>query len=204
MTKRKGIIIDYDDVLVDYCKGIVSYAISHYGLKVQHEPNSYNLHKTFGVQENLIENILHNFNNNSYQFGLLETIDEYAKGSIWMLKNHHPEVDLFIVTKCGNSSITVALRKVNAINLFGDVFEDILFLNPNESKAAAFKKLQKTHDIVCVIDDHLDNINTAIECGIDAIVYERNHNVQYKYDHRYTYAQSWIDVYHELDKKLQK
>lgn len=202
-VKRKGIILDYDDVLVNYCNGVVEYAYSHYGLKPKFEPNSYNLEKTFDVNSNLISNILHNFNNNSYQFGLLDIIDDHVKGCISMLRDCYPEVDLFIVTKCGNSSKTVALRRVNAINHFGkDAFEDILFLNPDETKASAFNKLKKTHDIVCVVDDHIDNIKTAQECGLSTLVYERNHNVNYKGDHRFVFAKNWIDVYYHLEQMM--
>lgn len=200
IEKRKGIILDYDDAIADYCNGVIDYAKSHYGLKVISEPNSYNFEDTFGVNNLLVNNILYNFNNNSYQFGLLKPIDSFVKNAISDIRTKYPDVDLFVVTKCGNSKQTVALRKVNIANNFGDdTFEDVLFLNPLESKSVVFNKLKKTHNILCVVDDHIDNINDAIKCGIPTIIYEQKHNVKYKgTDPNYIFESSWDGIHKKL------
>lgn len=201
--KKKALLIDTDDVLLDYAQGVTKFAKSQYGLDPVSEVISYDLEKSFNISSVMVEHLLNHFNTNSYKFGLIPVIDSYVKIAMIQLRRNYPDVDLIVVTKCGTLSLTVALRKVNLANEFGDgTFDDIYFLEPSESKFQVFEKLKKRYDIVAVVDDYIGNIKDAQRLNLNTIVYERNHNVHFKDDPKYTFFSNWEDIYKHIEKLI--
>lgn len=199
MTKRKAIILDCDDILLDYIQGIKKFAEKHYDIKTTGLPNEYDLSSWFGTTRDVTYSIMEHFNYQSYEFGLLEPIQGAVPYVQWLIKKYGDSTDFIIVTKSGFEGHAKVLREVNLHNVFGDVFTSIIMIAPSESKRPVLKKLMKSYDVRAFVDDNIDNVKVGIDLGINTLMLWRSHNDSFKYDQCYT---TWSDMSEQIDKLL--
>jgi hypothetical protein len=118
------------------------------------------------------------------------------------LRSENENVAFIVVTKSGTFGHGEVLRKVNLINVFGDIFDDIIILENYQSKRSTYAKLKEQYDIVTVVDDHLANIDVAQTLGLDTVVLECSHNIESIDDPRYQFVQDWNQMYHYITETI--
>lgn len=180
-------------------QGIQDFIEQHYNIKPSGLPDDYVLNHWAGISGNKMMRIISHFNENSYEFGLLKPLDERT---VHVMKSLHTvlngEVDLIVLTKSGTLGHGEVLRKVNLMNVFGDIFKDIIIIEKYESKTGSILKLQQDYDILCFVDDYVKNIDDAVACGVNSVLLERSHNIKHKVNPDYTFFKDW----HELNEYL--
>lgn len=200
MKKRKLVVLDCDDVLLDYIGSVSAFAKKHYDIETVGLPSQYELSNWLGTTPEMAVKILEHFNYHSYEFGLLPALDDSTVSFVQkLIKEHSDDTDFIIVTKSGNEGHAEVLRKVNLHNVFGDVFTSIIMISPHESKKHVLKKLMKSYEIVCFVDDNIDNVKIGVELGITTLMVERSHNLSFSYDKKF---KEWNGLYNEIKSVL--
>lgn len=175
-TKKKAVIFDCDEILLDHLGGFVEYVNKYYDIETKGTPVQYHLQDWLQCDGEQVMDLLKNFNFYSYEFGLLKPMDRYTVNVMRELRSAFPDIAFIVVTKSGTFGHGEVLRKVNLMNVFGDIFDDIIILENYQSKRATYKKLKEQYQVLTVADDHLANIDVAIELGLETVVLDCLHN----------------------------
>ena len=201
-SKQKAVILDCDEILLNHLGGFKKYVQKYYDIQTVGEPQQYNLQDWLCCDAEQVMDLLKNFNFYSYEFGLLEPMDEFVVDRMKQLRSRYPDVAFIVVTKSGTFGHGEVLRKVNLINVFGDIFDDIIILENYQTKRGTYLKLQNQYDVVTVVDDHLVNIDVAKQVGLDTVVLECSHNVSEKNNPNYNFVEDWCDMFTYIDDKI--
>lgn len=201
-SKQKAVILDCDEILLNHLGGFKKYVQKYYDIQTVGEPQQYNLQDWLCCDAEQVMDLLKNFNFYSYEFGLLEPMDEFVVDRMKQLRSRYPDVAFIVVTKSGTFGHGEVLRKVNLINVFGDIFDDIIILENYQTKRGTYLKLQNQYDVVTVVDDHLVNIDVAQQVGLDTVVLECSHNVSEKNNPNYKFVEDWCDMFTYIDDKI--
>lgn len=197
--KKKCIILDTDDVLLDYTPAIGKFAERHYNAVMTSVlPDETGYHKWLNCTVRDIDNIVEHFNERSWEFGTIPVIEKAARNVLELSHILRHDTDLVIVSKCGSKGHAVPLRHVNLYNAFGDIFSAVHILEYSESKKETFRKLQSSYDVRAVVDDNIKNLDDAIELDIPAYMFIREQNRVYS--SQYTSFDNWDDLKDELIK----
>lgn len=200
--KQKAVIFDCDEILLDHLGGFAKYVKKYYDIETVGSPVQYHLQDWLQCDGEQVMELLKNFNFYSHEFGLLEPMDEYVVEKMKHLRNLHPDVAFIVVTKSGTFGHGEVLRKVNLINVFGDIFDDIIILENYQTKRGTYMILQNRYDVVTVVDDHLVNIDVAQQVGLDTVVLECSHNASEKQNPNYNFVEDWRDMFEYIDNKI--
>lgn len=200
--KQKAVILDCDEILLDHLGGFAKYVRKYYDIETVGEPVQYNLQDWLQCDGEQVMDLLKNFNFYSHEFGLLDPMDDYVVERLQALRSRYPDVAFIVVTKSGTFGHGEVLRKVNLINVFGDIFDDVIILENYQSKRGTYLKLQNQYEVITVVDDHLVNIDVAKQCGLDTVVLECSHNVSQKNNPVYKFVEDWRDMFIYLDDKI--
>jgi FMN phosphatase YigB (HAD superfamily) len=200
--KKKAVILDCDEILLNHLGGFKKYVEKYYDIETVGEPMQYNLQDWLQCDGEQVMDLLKNFNFYSTEFGLLEPMDKFTVQNMKALRSENENVAFIVVTKSGTFGHGEVLRKVNLINVFGDIFDDIIILENYQSKRSTYAKLKEQYDIVTVVDDHLANIDVAQTLGLDTVVLECSHNIESIDDPRYQFVQDWNQMYHYITETI--
>lgn len=200
LNKPKAIIFDCDDILLDYMQGIKKFIKTKYNIDTVGLPTDYVLNDWCGVSPEKMMEIIKDFNEQSVAFGLLEPLHYRTKEIMGMVsRSCKGQIDLIVLTKSGTFGHGEVLRKVNLINVFGDIFKEVIIIETYESKKGSLMKLKSKYDVLCFVDDYVKNIDDAVECGIHSVLLERTHNIKHKGTNGYNFFRDWIELYKHLD-----
>lgn len=174
-NKKKCIILDTDDVLLDYTPAFGIFSAKHYNcVPVSELPFETGYDVWLNVTSREIDRYVEHFNEQSWEFGTLKPIQN-AIECVQFLSGMK-DTDLVVVSKCGTRGHAVPLRNANLVNVFGDVFKSVHIIEYWESKYATFQMLQDIYDVRAVVDDNIHNIDDAVKLGIPAFLFERVQN----------------------------
>lgn len=204
--KKDAVIFDCDEILLDHLGGFKKYVEKYYDIQTVGEPVQYNLQDWLQCDGEQVMDLLKNFNFYSYEFGLLEPMDKWVVSAMKNLRNEYPDVAFIVVTKSGTFGHGEVLRKVNLMNIFGDIFDDIIILENYQSKRATYSKLKEQYNVLTVVDDHLANIDVATSLGLDTVVLDCSHNrnqLQPNGD-EYNIVMDWNEMYYYISSVIDK
>lgn len=207
-NKPKAIVFDSDEILLDWVTAFVTWHNKIYGTTVDAtSPYHDKLHNLFvGVDHDVMDQRMLDFNANSYEFGLAKTVHG-ASLAISILSRNNDMcdagskniVDLFVITKSGASPSSTRMRKANLARVFGDVFKHVYCLDLHESKVPYMKAIQETHNVVLFVDDYFKNCEQIVEaCGVRSIALKCAHNAHMKAPTTHELADSWIDIFNVI------
>lgn len=200
--KKKAVILDCDEILLNHLGGFKKYVEKYYDIETVGEPMQYNLQDWLQCDGEQVMDLLKNFNFYSVEFGLLEPMDIHTVPAMLELRRENPDVAFIVVTKSGTFGHGEVLRKVNLINVFGDIFDDIIILENYQSKRSTYTKLKEQYDIVSVVDDHLANIDVAQSLGLETLVLKCSHNADSVDDPRYQFVNDWGQMFFHLTEAI--
>lgn len=123
---NRTITLDVDDVLLKYDEGF----LTHLGISLS-DDHTYTKYEDIPELENEnVHRIITQFNS-SPLFSMLEPTDG-AVDAINKIKEYGFNINL--ITACGNTPSIHFLRRVNLLDVFGDVFDDITLIPLGKSK----------------------------------------------------------------------
>lgn len=179
--KQNLIIFDADEVLFDHLGGLSEFVQSEYGITPNGKyPTDYNLCSWLGVPQEKVQEIIKDFNENSYKFGLLKALDPYAPGMVNGMRNAWSDVKFAVLTKSGTGGHGDVLRRVNIENVYPNAFQEVIIIEMHESKLEALTRLRDEYNVVAFVDDYIQNIDDGVSLGIPSVMLSRPHNEKYK------------------------
>jgi len=163
------LIIDVDDVLLDWTSSFGKFITEHYGYKgVPLGENPKRLWDILNTDKETVIKIMKEHNNSSY-FGELE----YFKDS--KLFNEPNNFDKVVcVTSCGTEPEVQLARTKNLNNLFPGFIDEITFLPYFSEKSKEFTKIVLEHKDyeIFLLDDNVADVEFALTKGVLATVYK--------------------------------
>jgi len=136
------ILIDCDDVLLNWVKGFRQFAATRLQRSITGEPEGWKMGPWLGVNDADANGLILDFNA-SVHFGRLEAIEGARKvmGRLTSMRDCS-EVDyrFHVVTSCSADAITQGRRRHNLEDQFGEgTFDSIHCLNLGQSKASVLR-----------------------------------------------------------------
>lgn len=193
------IILDCDDVLLDWIGGFRQYAATRLQHSVVGEPQSWHMGEWLGTSDEVAFELVEEFNA-SVHFGRLSPVEgatEVVKRWDQLLKGLNG-TRLHVLTSCSSDEKTVAMRRKNLELVFGEgVFDSIHCLDLGQSKR---KVLQAWAPGAIWIEDNYKNAVMGAEVGHLTYIRRRPHNAEYQelHDPRL----SWFDTWAELEEYI--
>lgn len=187
------ILIDCDDVLLDWQKGFRSWLQEKYSMRLDPAgPRDWSLSEWLGMSDEACLNMVKRFNF-SVQFGYLNALPD-ARGSISHLSATGRE--MYVITSCGSALPTLKKRRRNLTRHFGTAFSDVINVPLGGSKQQQLASFEPS----IWIEDNYANALAGVECGHHTFMMRRNHNRKDESasDDRIT----WVDDWHELISRL--
>lgn len=198
--KPEAFIFDADDTIFDFAGSIREHARNEYNLDVVGKPDKWKIWPWLGIEESESANFIEDFSV-SWRFGCMEP----QPGAARVLQSLHSQgIKLIILTACGTDKTTVELRKANLYNCFGNIFEEILFVDRNDTKFNVLKKLKKKYDILGFADDKFANIEDSLELKIPSFLYCQPHNERFREVDGVTDINDMYQLKHHLESKLNR
>lgn len=154
-----AIVMDVDQVLLDYASRLREFVNAKHGKVIIGHSLEWDLTEWLQVEDPCeTQPILEEFSR-SYEFG---TLDAFPGADVVLHNLLRSGYRLIALTACGTNPLTMALRKVNMFHRFGDIFEQVHFVEFTDSKSDKLLDIGKSYDIKVFIDDKPQNILDAI------------------------------------------
>lgn len=94
------------------------------------------------------------------------------------------------VTSCLGNELTYRMREKNLLNVFGDVFEDVICIPMHANKKPELEKFDPTY----WADDKLGNCIVGWECGHKSFLIDQKYNEDDSH-HGVIRVKSWREIY---------
>lgn len=205
-TRREAVVMDVDQVLLDYYARLREWVNKRYKKRVVGLPVEWDMTTwlQFDNKECTIAAIIEF--SKSYEFG---TLDAFPGADVVLHELLREGYSLIGLTACGSHPVTEALRRANLFHRFGDIFEEIHFVEMTDSKIDKMAHIQERYDVIAFIDDKPSNIED-IFFGADVdhcILMKAPHNRDWRQgnvleiDHAFSWyeCKQLINNYSQLD-----
>jgi FMN phosphatase YigB (HAD superfamily) len=197
MTKPRHILTDADGVLLVWNEAFDVF-MKRKGLpRITGTENSYNLTDRYGITYQESVDFVKDFNEGEYMRDLLPLSDsvEYVQKLVAL------DFRFTVITSISDNPISKIYRTENLINLFGDIFDDVICLETGASKTAALAKFGGTG--LFWIEDHFKNAEAGYEVGLKSILIEHPYNKHYSTDlfPRVSKTTPWKEIYEIVTKE---
>lgn len=188
---RKAIVVDADDTILDFGSRVREFYNHHHGKQVIGKSLTWGLCDWLDIEEGKDREVLEAFMG-SWQCGALDPLPGTTRVLPKLLQQGY---DIFVVTACGQDPQVHALRKANLYHVFGDIFEQIMFVDFEGSKVDCLDKISETHDIHAFVDDKYQNIKEAQDAGYyeACVMIKQPHNRQYR-EEDVLCAHDWYEI----------
>lgn len=185
----KTILVDCDDVLLDWISGFSNFCKLK-GLKPKgHKPSDWDMSGWLQVEPSDVKRLIHEFNEESDMFAEIPALSDAHK----IVPHLYEEGYRFVViTACSDKSHVINRRKDNLHTLFGDVFDEIHCIPTGHSKVELLQKYQST----LWVEDNYHNALAGIDTGHKSVVIRRPHNQ--KFEQSDNSGAVWLDDWHEI------
>lgn len=156
---KKAIVMDVDQVLLDYASRLREYINVRDNKHISGHSENWNLTEWLKMDsyEDMISSITEF--STSFEFG---TLDAFPGADVVLHSLVKEGYALIALTACGSDYITSALRKVNLYHRFGDIFDEIHFVEFHDSKVDKLNDIASRYDIKAFVDDKPENILDAL------------------------------------------
>jgi FMN phosphatase YigB (HAD superfamily) len=171
----KLLLTDIDGVVLDWL-GSFKHYLTDRGI----EQNDQTL-------DGLIEQHVETFQQSSYYFGCLKTC---KKSEMYLKKIHDLNYKIVAITACGTSDVIKSFRQNNLYQHFGDLFDDILFVNVHDSK----QPLLQSFDSAVWVEDNYTHYVSGVFCGHNSFLIQHPYNAH----HSANFVQDWQDIYEKI------
>lgn len=196
MSKKKVIVTDVDGVLLNW-EDAFQVWMDHQGFKkVKGHQFIYNAAEQYGLSVTEGKKWVRLFNQ-SAAIGFLPPLRD-AQEIVRLLNNNYG-YRFVVCTSLSNDKAAQELRTRNLQKIFGDVFDEFVYLDTGADKDEALYKLAKKYRGCMWVEDKLENAVVGANVDFESILMEHGYNMNL--DHDFFVARSWEDIYLHIIKR---
>jgi hypothetical protein len=174
--RDRTILTDVDGVLLYWLAGFEKFmAFNNYDL-IPNTESSYSIAERYNVTFDEGLELIRKFNKSRHIAGLPAYLD--AVEHVGKLSKHG--FRFVVITSLSNHPDAKKYRTQNLIDVFGDVFYDVVCLDMGEPKNNALAEW-KGKDLFW-IEDHIKNAEAGLEHGLRPVLIKQAHNAHYDTD----------------------
>ena len=193
---KKVIVTDVDGVLLNW-EDAFQIWMEHQGFeRVKGHQFIYNAAEQFGLNKTEGKKWVRLFNQ-SAAIGFLPPLRD-AQEIVKLLNNNYG-YRFVVCTSLSKDKAAQELRTRNLKKIFGDVFDEFVYLDTGADKDAALYKLAKKYRGCLWIEDKLENCEVGAKVDFESVLMEHGYNMNL--DHDFFVAKSWEDIYLKIIKR---
>ena len=193
---KKVIVTDVDGVLLKW-EDAFQIWMEHQGFeRVKGHQFIYNAAEQFGLNKTEGKKWVRLFNQ-SAAIGFLPPLRD-AQEIVKLLNNNYG-YRFVVCTSLSKDKAAQELRTQNLKKIFGDVFDEFVYLDTGADKDAALYKLAKKYRGCLWIEDKLENCEVGAKVDFESVLMEHGYNMNL--DHDFFVAKSWEDIYLKIIKR---
>jgi hypothetical protein len=185
---EKLILVDCDDVLLDWLSGFRDFCSHALGRKIEGFPGEWKMHSWLEIEPDDVKRLILEFNDGAPEFGALpptnnaENVIPALAADGWRF---------LVVTSCSASRKVVELRRRNLAAVFGDVFEDVVCLDLGTPKTDVLSTLPPSW----WVEDNYRNACDGASVGHRPVMLRKKHNADFEADDRLcVWTDDWTDA----------
>lgn len=166
------ILTDVDGVLLNYEQGFRPWVLEKYGYKYRPEAaTDYRMGPRYGISESQVLPLIQEFNETQAQF-----LKPWAD-AVPVVSEIAQEFDarFIAITSFGIEPKSVRLRQNLLINLFGDIFDDVICVPLGTSKKETLAKWANSK--LYWIEDYPNNAVDGEKLGLTSLLVNHNYNI---------------------------
>lgn len=173
MTSPRPLILDCDGVLLNWLAGFSAYASHRLGKPLIADDNpSFDLSIWLGVDDKTVGDMIQAYNcGEGGFFGNLKPLPGAREA---LAAAHGAGRKISVVTSCSTLPEVVAARETNLHRVFGNIFDDIICLDPAVDKSPTLAAMPKG----AWVEDKYENAVTGADLGHDSYVIRYSYNVK--------------------------
>lgn len=188
--KQKIILTDCDGVVLDWEEGFSVWMEHHGHKKVDGYQFVYNIGERYGMPYEAGSKLVKQFNE-SAAIGFLPPLRD-AQYFVKKLHEQH-QYKFICITSLSLDPHAKALRERNLKKLMGDAFIEVVCLDTGADKDDILVEYGKKYPGSYWIEDKPENVQSGMNVGLQGILIEHGHNMDYKGDA--TVVKNWEDIY---------
>ena len=196
MAPKKIIVTDVDGVLLNWEDAFQIWMEHQGNQRVKGHQFIYNAAKQFDLTKGEGRKWVKLFNE-SAAIGFLPPLRD-AQEIVSLLNNNYG-YRFVVCTSLSKDKNAQELRTRNLKKLFGDVFEEIVYLDTGADKDEALYKLAKKYRGCLWVEDKVENAYAGDTVEFESIVMEHGYNMND--DHPFFVAKDWEDIYLHISKR---
>jgi FMN phosphatase YigB (HAD superfamily) len=176
MKKDKIILTDCDGVILDWEEGFSVWMEHHGHQKQEGYQYVYSIGDRYGLTKEQGNKLVKQFNE-SAAIGFLPPLRD---AQFFVKKLHEQHQYKFIaITSLSLDPYAKYLRERNLKKLFGDAFIDVICLDTGADKDEILADYGSKYPGNYWIEDKPENVNWGIDAGLNGILIEHGHNMDY-------------------------
>ena len=196
MKKDKIILTDCDGVILDWEEGFSIWMEHHGHNKVDGYQYMYNIGQRYGMSSEAGNKLVKQFNE-SAAIGFLPPLRD---AQFFVKKLHEQHQYKFIcITSLSLDPYARQLRQRNLKKLMGDAFLDVVCLDTGADKDEILAEYGAKYKGNYWIEDKPENVQWGINAGLNGILIEHGHNLDYKGSA--TVVKNWEEIYNIITTK---
>ena len=196
MKKDKIILTDCDGVILDWEEGFSVWMEHHGHNKTEGYQYVYSIGDRYGLTKEQGNKLVKQFNE-SAAIGFLPPLRD---AQFFVKKLHEQHQYKFIaITSLSLDPYAKYLRERNLKKLFGDAFIEVICLDTGADKDEILADYGSKYSGNYWIEDKPENVNWGIEAGLNGILIEHGHNMDYT-GHA-NVVKDWEEIYKIITSK---
>ena len=196
MNKDKIILTDCDGVILDWEEGFSVWMEHHGHKKVDGYQYLYNIGERYGMSSEAGNKLVKQFNE-SAAIGFLPPLRD---AQFFVKKLHEQHQYKFIcITSLSLDPYARQLRMRNLRKLMGDAFLEVICLDTGADKDDILMEYGTKYPGNYWIEDKPENVNWGIDAGLNGILVEHGHNMDYT--GQANVVLNWEEIYNLITQK---
>ena len=196
MKKDKIILTDCDGVILDWEEGFSVWMEHHGHNKTEGYQYVYSIGDRYGLTKEQGNKLVKQFNE-SAAIGFLPPLRD-AQYFIKKLHEQH-QYKFICITSLSLDPYAKYLRERNLKKLMGDAFIDVVCLDTGADKDTILQEYGENYPGNYWIEDKPENVNWGIDAGLNGILIEHGHNLDYQGSA--TIVKNWEEIYNIITAK---
>lgn len=195
MIKDKIILTDVDGVLLDWEFAFHVWMEKHGHTPIEDYKQIYSIAKRFSLSKEQSKRLTSSFNE-SASIGFLPPL----RDSVYYVKKLHEQHGYVFhaITSLSTDPYAGKLREKNLVKLYGETtFEKVICLGTGADKDEALSPYRNTQ--CWWIEDKVKNAEVGKRLGLNSIIFEHGHNMDYEGD--IPLAKNWESIYNLITNK---
>lgn len=173
MYQKPVLLTDCDNVLLRWFANIPAFLQSK-GLPIDHldgklDGNQFFDHKELfctTCEETSFSRLIE-YNTSKY----IASLPVMEPDAVNVLSRLSRIADIIVVTNISDNPVSKQYRTHNLNSVYGNVFNDIVCLEPHADKSSAIASIASTRDVILWADDRICHVNEGIKAGVPSYQY---------------------------------